>query len=263
MSNAFTNPLSLFDLADHQVLITGSGSGIGLAMARALASSGASVILNGRNHDKIRKAEKIIVEAGGKACASIFDISDSDAINSAVTDIEENLGPIDVLINNAGTNRRGSMAEITSNDFSQVIQTNVNGTFCVTQSVSKNMIERGSGKIINICSALSKLGRKNAVAYSASKAAVAMMTRSMCDELAPHGIQVNGIAPGYFLTELTQVIADTPAHNDWLIKRTPAGRWGKMEDLIGATIFFSSSASDFVNGHVLYVDGGLTSVIGG
>lgn len=261
-NQAFSNPSALFDLSGKTALITGSGSGIGLGLARGLGAAGATIILNGRNEEKLTKAMGILSEAGISVKKSIFDVSQPVHVETAVAEIESTIGPIDILINNAGTNRRGSMADITPDDYRAVIKTNVDGAFFTSRAVSVRMAERGYGKIIHICSALSRLGRKNAVAYATSKGAVKMMTSAMCDELAPAGIQVNGIGPGYFLTELTEAIVNDKAHNDWLINRTPAGRWGELEDLVGAAVFLSSPASDFVNGQVLYVDGGLTSVMG-
>lgn len=263
MSVAFTNPNKLFDIQGRTILITGSGSGIGLGLARGLGAAGAKIVLNGRNEDKLKRASADLKAVGVQVEIAAFDVSNPDAVEDGINQIEVDIGPIDVLINNAGTNRRGKMTEISPQEYQTVMQANVDGLFLATRAVSTYMQQRKAGKIINICSVLSKLGRGGAVAYSGSKAAAAMMTASMCDELASDNIQVNGIAPGYFLTEITQVIADDPAHNSWLMERTPAARWGELEDLVGAAIFLSSDASNFVNGHVLYVDGGLTSVIGG
>ncbi|NIA71309.1 SDR family oxidoreductase [Pelagibius litoralis] len=263
MSSAFTDPVGLFDLAGKTALITGSGGGIGLSLARGLGAAGARIVLNGRDAAKLSKAAGILEEAGVDHTSCAFDVSDDTAVEAAIEQIERDDGPIDILVNNAGTNRRGAMGDISADDYRMVMNANVDGLFFVTRSVAPYMEVRGRGKIINICSALSKLGRKGAVAYSGSKGAAAIMTASMCDELAPKGIQVNGIAPGYFLTEITEVIAQDEAHNTWLINRTPAGRWGEMQDLVGAAIFLASPASDFVNGHILAVDGGLTAVIGG
>lgn len=263
MSADFTNPQTLFDVSGKRILVTGGGSGIGFGLAKGLAAAGAEVILNGRSEAKLNEAVAQLKEEGLQCSSIAFDVSDPIQVAQSISELESKQLAIDVLINNAGTNRRGAMSAISPEDYKTVMSANVDGVFFVSREVSRHMQRRGSGKIINICSALSHLGRKGAVAYSGSKAAVAMMTASMCDELASNGIQVNGIAPGYFLTEITQVIADDPEHNAWLMNRTPAARWGQMEDLLGAAIFLSSSASDFVNGHVLTVDGGLTSVIGG
>lgn len=259
---SFTDPVKLFDVTGRRVLITGAGSGIGFALAHGLGAAGAHVILNGRNQDKLEAAKAKLAEAGIAVEIAAFDVSDANALETAVASIEAE-GPIDVLINNAGTNVRGRMADISADAFRTVMGSNAEGLFLTSRAVSVHMQKRKAGKIINICSALSKLGRKGAVAYSGSKAAAAMMTASMCDELAGDNIQVNGIAPGYFLTELTQAIKDDPDHEAWLTARTPAARWGQLEELVGAAIFLSSDASSFVNGHVLTVDGGLTSVMGG
>ncbi|WP_342074944.1 SDR family NAD(P)-dependent oxidoreductase [Yoonia sp. SS1-5] len=263
MSTNFLQPTKLFDIAERRFLITGSGSGIGLGLAQGIGAAGGKIVLNGRDVHKLEVAENKLRKSGIHVETAAFDVSDPDTIESNIKKIEAEIGPIDVLINNAGTNRRGRMADISANDYQTVIQANIDGLFLTTRAVAPYMQDRKAGKIINICSALSKLGRKGAVAYSGSKAAAAMMTASMCDELAADNIQVNGIAPGYFLTEITQVIKDDPVHNEWLMKRTPAERWGQLEDLVGAAIFLSSDASNFVNGHILYVDGGLTAVMGG
>lgn len=263
MSLAFNSPLSLFDISKKTILITGSGSGIGLGLARGLGAAGANIILNGRSVPKLEAAADLLERDGIAHGTAAFDVSLPDSAEEGIARIEREIGPIDVLINNAGTNRRGRMVDISEQDYQAIMRANVDGLFFMSRAVAPRMEARGAGKIINVCSALSHLGRKGAVAYSGSKAAAQMMTASMCDELAPAGIQVNGIAPGYFLTEITEAIAKDKKHNDWLMARTPAARWGKMDDLIGAAIFLSSQASDFVNGHVLTVDGGLTSVIGG
>jgi len=263
MSFAFNEPAKLFDIKNRRILITGAGSGIGFALARGLGSAGAKIVLNGRNSQKLERATLSLKDAAIEVETAIFDVSDATGVADGINRIEAESGPIDVLVNNAGTNVRGRMADISAEAFRTVMGSNVEGLFLTSKAVSVHMQKRKAGKIINICSALSKLGRKGAVAYSGSKAAAAMMTASMCDELASDNIQVNGIAPGYFLTELTQAIKDDPTHEAWLMARTPAARWGQLEELIGAAIFLSSDASSFVNGHVLTVDGGLTSVMGG
>lgn len=228
-----------------------------------MGAAGAKNILNGRNAEKLDKAAAQLKQAGVSCEIAPFDVSDPDAVAAGVAKVEPEIGPIDILINNAGTNRRCPMADISPDDYQTVMWAHVDGLFLMARAVSPHMQARKAGKIINICSALSKVGGSGAVAYSASKAAAAMMTASMCDKLAADNIQVNGIAPGYFLTEITQVIADDAENKAWLMNRTPAGRWGQLEDLIGAAVFLSSDASSFVNGHVLYVDGGLTAVMGG
>ncbi|SEU08642.1 SDR family oxidoreductase [Paracoccus homiensis] len=254
--------LALFDLTGKTALVTGGATGIGLGLAEGLARAGARLILNGRRRDVLDSAVEALRAKGYNVAGAAFDAADPQAVDQAITQLAAAGHQIDILVNNAGTNRRGAMNQISVDDYAAVIRANVDTAFIMSRAVSPAMIGRGSGKIINICSALSKLGRKNAVAYAASKGAIAQMTSAMCDELGGHGIQVNGIAPGYFLTELTQVIKDDPQHNDWLMKRTPAARWGEVEDLAGAAVFLGSRASDFVNGHILYVDGGLTSVMG-
>lgn len=248
---------TLFSLANKRVLITGSGRGIGFLMAKGLADAGAEVIINATTQEGAEKAAAALQQQGFKAHAVAFDVTQSAAVNAAVEKIEREIGPIDVLVNNAGIQRRRPFLEFPEQDWNDVIAVNQTAVFLVSQAVARQMVTRKQGKIINIGSMQSELGRDTITPYAASKGAVTMLTRGMCVELARYNIQVNGIAPGYFKTEMTQALADDEAFTSWLCKRTPAARWGNPEELIGAAVFLASKASDFVNGHLLFVDGGM------
>jgi gluconate 5-dehydrogenase len=253
--------LSLFDLTGRTALITGSSQGIGFALARGLASAGARIVLNGRDVAKLSKAAAAIREAGGEAHEAVFDVTDPDAIHFAVARIEKEFGPIEILVNNAGITKRMAAIDFPPNDFRRIMETNVEAAFFVAQEVARYMLPRKRGKIINICSVQSELGRASITPYTVSKGAIKMMTKALCAEWGRHGLQVNGIGPGYFATELTSSLVQDEAFTSWLCSRTPAGRWGQVDELIGAAIFLASPASDFVNGHILMVDGGMTSVV--
>jgi len=247
----------LFSLKGKRVLLTGSARGIGYLLARGLAKAGADVIVNATTHEGAEKGAAQLRELGLRAHAKAFDVTQSAQVKQAVDEIEAEWGAIDVLVNNAGIQRRRPFLEFPEQDWNDVIAVNQTAVFLVSQTVAKKMVERQQGKIINIGSMQSELGRDTITPYAASKGAVTMLTRGMCVELARHNIQVNAIAPGYFVTEMTQALADDPAFTGWLTKRTPAARWGKPEELIGAAVFLASSASNFVNGHLLFVDGGM------
>ncbi len=251
----------LFDLSGRRALITGSGQGIGLALASALASAGAIVALNGRDVAKLERAAAGLRDAGATVELAPFDVTDAEAVTTGVAAIEEKNGPIDVLVNNAGIQRRRPLDEFPEATWHEVVRTNLDSVFYVGQAVARHMIPRRRGKIINVCSVQSELGRPGIAPYAATKGAVKMLTKGMCADWARHGLQVNGLGPGYFVTELTQALVDNPDFSSWLCNRTPAGRWGDVEELGGAAIFLASRASDFVNGQILYVDGGLTSVV--
>lgn len=248
---------TLFSLASKRVLITGSGRGIGFLMAKGLAEAGAEVIINATTQQGAESAADKLRAAGYQAHAVAFDVTQSSEVNAAVEQIESQIGAIDVLVNNAGIQRRRPFLEFPEQDWNDVIAVNQTAVFLVSQAVARRMTERQRGKIINIGSMQSELGRDTITPYAASKGAVTMLTRGMCVELARHNIQVNAIAPGYFKTEMTQALADDEAFTAWLTKRTPAARWGNPEELIGAAVFLASKASDFVNGHLLFVDGGM------
>lgn len=253
--------LRLFDLTGRRALVTGSSQGIGLALARGLAEAGAEVILNGRDPAKLTRAAEALRRDGLAAEVSAFDVTDPAAVEAAVARIEAERGPIDILFNNAGVNLRGPLEEMPDETWHAVIATNLHSAFYCARAVARRMIPRGRGKIVNTCSVMSRLARPTTAPYATSKGALMMLTRAMCAEWARHGIQVNGIAPGYFATELTAPLRADPDFNAWLCRRTPAGRWGELPELAGAAVFLASDASSYVNGHLLYVDGGMTAVV--
>ncbi len=246
-----------FDVSQKTMLITGSSGGLGLKFAHGLGQEGAQVILNGRSKEKLQKAVTALQKEGLRAYGYGFNVTKESEIQDAMTRIKSDIGQIDVLINNAGVMIRGPLHEIKSDEWQQVLDVHLNGAYLMAKHVVPGMIERGAGKIINICSLMSELGRPTVGPYTAAKGGLKMLTKAMAVDWAKHNIQVNGIGPGYFLTEMTQKLADDPEFDDWLKKRTPAGRWGKPEELLGAVQFLSSSASDFVNGQIIYVDGGI------
>ena len=255
-----TNILDSFGLKSRRALITGSSAGIGLALARALAQAGAHVILNGRNAAKVAACMQTLQSEGLSAGQSVFDVTDADSVRQAVAQIESD-GPIDILVNNAGMQLRGPLHEYADADWHTLMRTNLDSVYYVGQAVARNMIPRGRGKIINICSVQSELGRPGIAPYTASKGAVKMLTKGMAIDWGQFGINVNGIGPGYYKTELNQKLVDDPAFSAWLIGRTPSRCWGDVEDLGGAAVFLASDASRFVNGHILYVDGGVTATL--
>jgi gluconate 5-dehydrogenase len=253
--------LTQFDLSGKTALITGSSAGIGLALAQGLAGAGAAVVLNARNAGKLETAAQRLREMGARVHALAFDVTDSAAVAAAVARIEAEIAPIDILVNNAGMQKRAPLQDFEQADWHQLMRTNLDSVFIVGQAVARHMIPRGRGKIINICSVQSELGRPNIAPYTASKGAVKMLTKGMAIDWGPHGLQVNGLGPGYFKTELNQALVDNPEFSSWLIGRTPSRRWGDVEDLVGAAVFLASDASRFVNGHILYVVGGVTATL--
>lgn len=251
--------LELFDLTGKRALITGSSRGIGFALAQGLAGAGAEILLNGRDSHALGDAAKTLAEQGATVKALAFDVTSPDSIEEAIGHTETEIGPIDILINNAGMQYRGSMEDVPHDKFEQLMVTNVNSVFYVSQAVVKNMISRKAGKIINICSVTTALARAGITPYSASKGAVANMTKGMAADWAKHGLNINGIAPGFFKTELTKEVAADEAFSTWLENRTPMGRWGEVKELVGAATYLASDAASFVNGHILYVDGGIVA----
>lgn len=253
--------LSTFQLNGKLALITGSSAGIGFALARALGEAGAHVVINGRNSQKVSVAVQTLKSEGLNVSASVFDVTDAQSVSTAVNDIETQLGAIDILVNNAGMQIRGPLHEYKDDDWQTLMRTNLDSVYYVGKTVAQKMIPRGRGKIINICSVQSELGRPGIAPYTASKGAVKMFTKGMAIDWGQFGIQVNGIGPGYFKTELNQKLVDDPQFSSWLVGRTPSRRWGDVEDLGGAAVFLASDASKFVNGHILYVDGGVTATL--
>ncbi|MDK3072273.1 SDR family oxidoreductase [Sedimentitalea sp. JM2-8] len=250
-----------FDLTGRRALITGSSMGIGLALARGLAEYGAAVVLNARDQSRLKDAADGLRGQGFDADAMAFDVTDPSAVQAAVTRIEAESGPIDILINNAGMQFRAPLEDFPEEKWDLLLRTNVTSAFLVGKAVAKHMIPRGAGKIINIASVQSELARPGIAPYTATKGAIRNLTRGMATDWARHGLQCNAIAPGYFQTPLNQALVDDPKFTAWLEQRTPAGRWGRVEELIAAAVFLSGPGSSFVNGHTLYVDGGMTASI--
>ena len=249
----------MFDLTGKIALITGASRGLGFAIAKGFSEQGATVILNGRNPETLEKSAEELRLKGGSVHTSSFDVTNSDAIKSAVADIEKNVGSIDILVNNAGIQHRQLLSELQESDWRRVIETNLTAPFLVAQSVAPGMVRRKSGKIINICSLTSELGRANIAPYTTAKGGLKMLTKSMAVEWAKDNVQVNGIGPGYFLTEMNTALVEDEKFNNWVCNRTPAGRWGDPDELAGAAVFLASQASNYVNGQVIYVDGGFLS----
>lgn len=250
-----------FRLDGRLALVTGSSAGIGLALARGLGQAGASLVLNGRDATKLAEAEAQLKSEGLQVHSLAFDVTCREAVNSAIEQIEAEFGAIEILVNNAGLQRRAPFHEFPVADWNMLMRTNVDSLFHVGQAVAQRMMPRGRGRIINIASVQSELGRPSIAAYAATKGAVKMLTKGMAIDLGPHGITVNGIGPGYFKTELTQKLVDDPQFSAWLINRTPSRRWGEVEELAPAAVFLASDAGRFVNGHILYVDGGVTATL--
>lgn len=251
--------MRLFDLSGRIALITGSSKGIGRAIAEALAQAGATIVLNGRDRAALETARAELTAQGHTAHAMPFDVTDHRAVAEGVAAIERDIGPIDILFNNAGMQYRAPLHEFPLDAWERITTVNLDSVFYVGQAVARQMIPRGRGKIINICSVQSELGRPGIAPYAATKGAVKMLTKGMAIDWGKFGLQVNGLGPGYFKTELNQALVDNPEFSAWLANRTPAGRWGDVAELAGAAIFLASDASSFVNGHILYVDGGITA----
>ncbi|ASY66003.1 5-keto-D-gluconate 5-reductase (plasmid) [Sinorhizobium sojae CCBAU 05684] len=247
--------VELFQLKGRRALVTGSSQGIGFALAQGLADAGAEVILNGRDETKLAAAAKRI--PGARRLA--FDATDHEAVRAAVDRFEAEVGAIDILVNNAGMQHRTPLEDFPADAFEKLLRANISTVFNTGQAVARHMIKRGAGKIINIASVQTALARPGIAPYTATKGAVGNLTKGMATDWAKYGLQCNAIAPGYFDTPLNAALVADPAFSAWLEKRTPAGRWGKVEELVGACIFLASNASSFVNGHVLYVDGGITA----
>ncbi len=251
----------LFKLDGRVALVTGSSQGIGLAIAKGLAAAGAHVVLNGRDSAKLTAAREQVTGPAGPCHISAFDVGDARAVAAAVEVIEERVGPIDILVNNAGIQIRGPFVDYDHGDWDKIIATNLSSVFYVTQAVTKRMVPRQRGKVINIGSVTSEIGRATIVPYATTKGGVKLMTRGLAAELGKHNIQVNAIGPGYITTELNKALIENVEFSNWVKARTPASRWGETEELIGAAVFLASRASDYVNGHLLMVDGGMSAVV--
>lgn len=254
-----TRGTELFSLEGRRALITGSSQGIGFALARGLSAAGAEVVLNGRDKSKLERAADELRAEGATVETLTFDATDHDGVRAAVDGFEADVGAIDVLVNNAGMQHRTQLEDFPADAFEKLLQTNVASVFHVGQACARHMIGRQSGKVINIASVQTALARPGIAPYTATKGAVANLTKGMATDWAKHGLQCNAIAPGYFDTPLNAALVADPEFSAWLEKRTPAGRWGNVEELVGACVFLASAASSFVNGHTLYVDGGITA----
>jgi gluconate 5-dehydrogenase len=253
---------SLFDLSGRRALVTGSSKGIGAALAAGLAGAGAEVVLHGRDRNALARARaELAGRTGTPVHAVAFDVTDAAAVEAGLREAEDTAGPLDILVNNAGTMHREPMLQLPAGQWQQLLDTNLTSAFLVGRAVARGMVERGYGKIINVCSVLTWLARPGIAGYAVSKAGLAMLTQSMCAEWAGSGVTANGLAPGYVVTELTRALAEDPEFDAWLRRRTPGGRWVRAEDLVGTLIWLAAPASDYVNGQVIAVDGGLTAVI--
>jgi gluconate 5-dehydrogenase len=248
-----------FDLDGRLALVTGGGSGLGFAIAQGLARAGARVVLNGRNVAKLDAAAAVLLREGIAMHVAPFDVTDESAVDTGVTTIARTLGPIDILVNNAAINRRQPLENFSFADWRELQGANLDGPFLLTRAVLPAMKARRSGKIVNVCSLASDLGRPNIVAYAASKGGLKMLTRALAVELAPYNVQVNGIAPGFFKTEMNAALIGDAEFSAWVARRTPAGRWGEPPEIAGAAVFLASSAANYVTGHLLYVDGGFSA----
>lgn len=258
------NDSTMFSLEGKIALVTGATHGLGMAMANGLGAAGAHLVINGNSsQEKIDKAVASYKDAGIKASGYRFNVTSEEEVEAAVARIESEVGPIDILVNNAGIIRRVPLLEMPLDEWELVIKTDLTSAFIVSKAVVGRMVKRGGGKVINICSMMSELGRDSVGAYAAAKGGLKMLTRNMATEWARHNVQVNGIGPGYFATEQTKPIrVDGHPFNDFIVGRTPAGRWGEPDDLKGTAVFLASAASDFVNGQIIYVDGGILATIG-
>ncbi|CAM3840871.1 5-keto-D-gluconate 5-reductase [Deinococcus saxicola] len=252
--------MTLFDLTGRRALVTGSSSGIGLELARGLSQHGAAVILNGRDEGKLATATAQLGSEGLRVDTAHFDVTDKAAVQAGVAALLEG-GPIDILINNAGIQRRVPLLEVSLETWEEVLRTNLTSALLVSQALAPQMIERGGGKIICTLSLMSELGRRTTGPYTAAKGGLKMLVKAMCAEWAEHNIQINGLGPGYFATEMTAPLVQDEQFSGWVRGRTPAGRWGEPAELVGAAVFLASRASNFVNGQVIYVDGGMSAVL--
>lgn len=258
----------MFDLTGKIALVTGATYGIGYAIAKGLSDAGAKIVFNDINEELVNKGLESYKKDGIDAKGYVCDVTDEKAVNELVAKIEKEVGVIDILVNNAGIIKRIPMCEMSAEDFRKVIDVDLNAPFICAKAVIPSMIKKGHGKIINICSMMSELGRETVSAYAAAKGGLKMLTRNICSEFGEHNIQCNGIGPGYIATPQTaplrEIQPDGERHpfDKFIISKTPAARWGNPEDLAGPAVFLASDASNFVNGHILYVDGGILAYIG-
>lgn len=253
--------LTVFDLSGKIALVTGSSTGIGLALAEGLAEAGARVVLNARGTEKLAHAVEALRDKGYSADGLAFDVADPEAVATAIDQIEREIGPLTILVNNAGITRRAALDSLSNDNWRQVLAVNLDSLFYVGREAARRMIPRGYGKIVNICSVMSEIARPTTGPYVASKGGAKMLTKAMAVDWAKHGIRVNGVGPGYFATELTDGLVQDPAFSGWLEKRVPMGRWARPEELKGTIVYLASPASDFVTGAMVYVDGGLTAAM--
>lgn len=247
-----------FGLNDRIALVTGAYRGLGYAIAKGFAEAGATVVLNGRKPDELAVAVGSLTDAGHRALASVFDVTDRAAVRTAIAEIEAQHGRLDILVNNAGIQRRHPIEDFPEDEWDAIIATNLTAPFLLSQAALPGMIARKRGKIIHIASLMSELARPTVVPYTAAKGGVRQLTRGMAVELARHNIQVNAIAPGYFATEMNRPLIDNPEFNAWVCQRTPAGRWGQPPEIAGLAVFLASSASDYMTGQLLVIDGGMS-----
>jgi gluconate 5-dehydrogenase len=251
----------LFDLSGRTALVTGSSRGLGRAMAEGLAAAGAAVVLNGSDPGRLAAAAAALREAGHTVHEAAFNVTDEAAITAAFDRFDQDGIAIDILVNNAGIQFRRPMVELETADWRRVIETNLTSAFVIGREAARRMIPRGRGKIINIGSLTSELARATVTPYTVSKGGIKMLTRGMAAEWGEHGLQANAIGPGYMLTDMNQALIDNPQFDAWVKGRTPARRWGRPDELIGTAVFLASAASDYVNGQIIYVDGGMLSVL--
>lgn len=255
--------MTLFNLTDRVALVTGSSRGIGLSIATGLLRAGARVVLNGVNPARLDSARKALARQFSEQAVATqaFDVTSPDAVTNGINAIETRVGPIEILVNNAGLQHREPLLDISLENWNRVITTDLTSAFLVGREVARHQLPRGHGKIINICSVQTDLARPSIAAYTAAKGGLRNLTRAMTAEWAARGLQINGIAPGYIHTEMTQPLVDDETFNNWIINRTPAARWGTPNDLVGPAVFLASDASNYINGQVLFIDGGMTAVV--
>jgi gluconate 5-dehydrogenase len=256
-----TDAVQLFDLTGKTALVTGSSAGLGFAMARGLAEAGAALVLNGRDKGKLDAAARSLTDAGHRISAHAFDVADEGAVAAAFSRFDADGITIDILVNNAGIQHREPMLDLSAADWRRVIETNLTSAFLIGREAARRMIPRGGGKIINIGSLMSEVARGTIAPYTAAKGGIKLLTRSMAAEWAAHNIQANAIGPGYIETEMNRALIDDARFDAWVKDRTPAKRWGKPEELVGAAVFLASAASDYVNGQMTFVDGGMLAVL--